>query len=51
MPDPDTAEVIKRGVNLMHVSVGRFRDVTLRHVCRLTSVVFADNRMRFLPHE
>jgi hypothetical protein len=28
-----------------------FRDVTLRYVFRLTSVVFADNRVRFLPHE
>jgi hypothetical protein len=27
------------------------RDVTLRYVFRLTSVVFADNRVRFLPHE
>jgi hypothetical protein len=26
-------------------------DVTLRYVFRLTSVVFADNRVRFLPHE
>jgi hypothetical protein len=25
--------------------------VTLRYVFRLTSVVFADNRIRFLPHE
>jgi hypothetical protein len=27
------------------------RDVTLCYVFRLTSVVFADNRVRFLPHE
>jgi hypothetical protein len=30
---------------------GYSNDVTLRYVFRLTSVVFADNRVRFLPHE